>query len=90
MENEKKAPRVIEAIIDYVESYNNPDRVEGNSLPIKSYHLNCYDVSYDFMFKWIIQQTEMDEILEWNKDLKLQNGVLKFSIGDDVIELVAN
>lgn len=88
MELEKEAPRVIQAVLDYIESYNNPDRIKGNSLPIKSYHLNCYDVSFDFMFKWVIKQTEMDEILEWNKDLKLENGVLKFSIGDDVVELV--
>ena len=51
--------------------------------------LNCFEVSYNFIFKWIIKQEEMDEILKWNKDFKLENGVLKLYLDEYSVELVA-
>lgn len=86
----KKVPDVINSILTFLKAYSNPDNVpDGEGKPIKVYMLNCWDVSYNFIFKWVIKQREMDEILEWNKDFKLENNVLKLFLGGDYrIELV--
>ena len=90
MAKEKKAPKTVEAIIDFLKAYSNPDDVpDGEGRPIKVYMLNCFEVSYNFIFKWIIKQKEMDEILKWNKDFKLESGVLKLYLDEYRIELVA-
>jgi len=89
MAKEKKTPKVIEAVIEYLKAYSNPDDEKGEYISIKVYQLICFEVSYNFIFKWIIKQKEMNEILEWNKNFKLENGVLKLYLDEYRIELVA-
>lgn len=88
---EENTPKIINAIIDFLNAYSNPDNVPyGQPRPFKVYQLNCFDVSFNFIFKWVIKQKEMDEILKWNNDFKVENGVLKLFIDEYRIELVAS
>lgn len=88
---EENTPKVINAITEFLNAYSNPDDVpDGQPRPIKVYQLNCFDVSFNFIFKWVIKQKEMDEILKWNNDFKLENGVLKLFTDEYRIELVAS
>ena len=66
----KKTPEIVNAIVEYIKAYDNPDNEQGEYKSIKVYQLNCFDVSYNFRFKWVVKQSEIDEIAAWNKELK--------------------
>jgi len=86
----KKTPEVIEAIVAFINAYSNPYDEKGEARRFAIYQLNCYDVSYDFKFKWGIKQSEMDEILAWNKEFKLKDNVLLLSLGEHNVELAVS
>jgi hypothetical protein len=84
-------PKIIDAILAYLEAYDNPTDAKGDTRPIQVYQLCCYDVSYEFRFKWIVKKEEIAEIKKWNPKLKIEkNGIMLLSAGNHAIELEPN
>jgi hypothetical protein len=91
MAKEKKAPQIVNDIVEFVKAFCNPDDLpeDRDSSPIKVYMLNCYSPSYNFIFKWVVMQSQIEEIHKWNPELTIEpdGRTMKMVLGEYKIEL---
>ena len=83
---EKKAPEIVNRIIEFFNFWNNPDDEEGEYTSIKEFQLRIYDVSYYFAFKWYITKEELQEVSDFT-DIPIENNMLALGIGEHFLEL---
>ena len=83
---EKKAPEIIDKIVEFFNFWNNPDREEGQHISIKEFQLRIYDISYDFVFRWYITREELKEVSDFT-EIPIENNMLALGIGDHFLEL---
>ena len=82
----KKEPKIVKDIVEFFQYWQNPDRVEGEHLPIKEFQLQIYSVSIEFVFKWFVQESELKEVSEFT-GIEIENNKLLLSLGEYEIEL---
>ncbi|WP_421977157.1 hypothetical protein [Roseivirga seohaensis] len=86
MEKEKTTPKIINDLREFFEFWHNPDRVEGDTLPIKEFQLMIYSVSIGFVFKWFVSKKDLEEASEYT-EIEIIDNVLCLSLGEYQIEL---
>lgn len=81
-------PEIINKLVEFFQFWQNPDRVEGDSLPIKEFQLQVYSPSYNFVFKWYVDKNDFEEAAKFiGTKLKKSQRTLQMSIGKYDIEL---
>ena len=88
MTEKKKIPEIVNTIVDFFKFWQNPDGIDEEYLPIKTFQLRIYDVSMNFIFKWVISEIELKEVSEFT-EVEVINGMLSLSLGEYNIELCA-
>lgn len=81
-------PEIVTKLVDFFQFWQNPDRVEGDTLPIKEFQLQIYSPSYNFVFKWYVEKKDIEEAANFiGVKLKKNQRVLPMSLGEYNIEL---
>lgn len=86
--NNVTVPEIINKITEFFQFWQNPDRVEGDSLPIKEFQLQIYLPSSNFVFKWYVDKKDFEEAAKFI-ELKLKKSQRSFQmeLGEYNIEL---
>jgi len=80
--------KIVNKLVEFFQFWQNPDRVEGDSLPIKEFQLQIYSPSYNFVFKWYVEKEELEAAAKWiDVKLKKNQRTLPMSLGEYNIEL---
>lgn len=81
-------PEIVNKLVEFFQFWQNPDRVEGDSLPIKEFQLQIYSPSYSFVFKWYVEKKDFEEAAKFiGIKLKKSQRTLQMSLGEYNIEL---
>lgn len=81
-------PEIVNKLVEFFQFWQNPDRVEGDSLPIKEFQLQIYSPSYNFVFKWYVDKKDFEEAAKFiGTKLKKSQRTLQMSLGEYNIEL---
>ena len=82
----EETPEIITKLVDFINKWNNPNELPDGPRPIEIYQLIIYDVSYNFIFKWIIKEKELKEASAFTK-VAIENNTIRLSIGECSVEL---
>ena len=81
-------PKIVNKLVDFFQFWQNPERVDGDTLPIKEFQLQIYSPSYNFIFKWYVEKEELEAAAKWiDVKLKKNQRTLPMSLGEYNIEL---
>ena len=84
--NPVKEPEILTKIVDFFKFWQNPDNSDDEYLPIKEFQLRVFDVSYDFIFKWMVSDKDIKSVSEFT-NIEIKNNRLCLSVGEYVFEL---
>ena len=81
-------PEIVEKLVDFFQFWQNPDRLESDSFPIKEFQLQIYSPSIDFIFKWRVKKEDVIAAAKFiDVKLKKNQRILPMSLGEYNIEL---